>query len=127
MALPKWLEYFQLKPAEIAVPLGTSALDEASCCTKARTTAKSYIANKPNKFAVHFYAVASNYSTYLHDLLDNCSGNKTGITGVDAYCMLHKCMKTLYDQLLHNNKDIEKGSPTALWIMMTAHQTKNLL
>jgi Transposase IS4 len=44
----KWLEYFQQKSAEIAVPLGTSALDEASCRTKARTQAKSYIANKPD-------------------------------------------------------------------------------
>jgi Transposase IS4 len=120
----KWFEYFQLKSAEIAVPLGMRALDEASCRTKARTTTKSYIANKPDKYAIRFYAVASNYNTYLHGLLDNHSGNKTGVIGVDAYCMLHKCMKTLYDQLLCNNKDIEKGSPTALWIMMMAHQTK---
>jgi Transposase IS4 len=104
----KWLEYFQLKSAEIAVPLGTSALDEASCCTKARTTAKLYIANKPDKYAIRIYAVASNYNTYLHGLLNSRSGNKTGITGVDSYCMLHKCMKTLYDQLLRNNKDIER-------------------
>jgi Transposase IS4 len=119
-----WMEYFKMKSAEIAVPLGMNALNDASCCTKARTTTKSCITNKPDKYAIRFYAVVSNYNTYLHGLLDNRSGNRTGISGTDAYCMMNKCLKSLYDQLLHNNKNIEKGSPTALWTMMMAQRIK---
>jgi hypothetical protein len=53
------LNHFLQSAAKVAVPFGTSALDENSARTKARTRAKSYNADKPDKFAFHFYAVVS--------------------------------------------------------------------
>ena len=44
------LNHFQLNCANIAVPFGSSALDEASCRTKGRTRAKSYMPSKDRVF-----------------------------------------------------------------------------
>ncbi len=43
--------------AEIAVPVETCALDEASCRSKASNRANSFIPNKPDKFAICFIAM----------------------------------------------------------------------
>ena len=42
---------------KVTVPTGTSALDEASCCSKARNRTISYLPSKPDKFAILFYCV----------------------------------------------------------------------
>ena len=41
------MEHFMKSSASTAAPLGTSALDESTARMKARTTAKTYIPNKP--------------------------------------------------------------------------------
>jgi hypothetical protein len=91
------LEHVQLACARIAVPVGASALDEASCRTKARTRTKSYIANKPDKYAIRFYAVVGHKHTYLSSMLDNRSDNTTKFSGPEAYVALHKIMRGTYD------------------------------
>jgi len=47
---------------KVAVPTGTSALDEASCRSKARNRAISYLPSKPDKFAIRFYCVVGKIS-----------------------------------------------------------------
>jgi hypothetical protein len=58
------LNHFLQSAAKVAVPIGTSALDENSAQTKACTRDKSYNANEPNKFAIHFYSVVSSSFSY---------------------------------------------------------------
>jgi Transposase IS4 len=48
----KLLEHFQKNICQIDVPIGTSALGEASVRTKARTTASLYLPSKPDKYAI---------------------------------------------------------------------------
>jgi hypothetical protein len=72
-----FLNHFQLNCSSIAVPMGASALDEASCRTSARTRAKSYMPNKPIRYGIQFYASVSVREVYCHSIvLDNGSGNK---------------------------------------------------
>jgi Transposase IS4 len=120
----KWLESFQKNSAAIAVPVGCSALDEASCRTKARTRAKSYIANKPDKYAIWFYAVVGHNYTHLSSMIDNHSGNTTMFSAPEAYVALHKDVQATYYKILKVCPDIEKKSATQLWICQVAHQTK---
>jgi hypothetical protein len=42
-----FLNHFQKNCSAVAVPMGSSALDKASCRTSARTRAKTYLPNKP--------------------------------------------------------------------------------
>ena len=42
-----FLNHFQKNCSAVAVPMGSSALDKASCRTSARTRAKTYMPNKP--------------------------------------------------------------------------------
>lgn len=60
------LEHFQQNCANVAVPMGASALDEASCRCKGRCRAKSYMPNKPIKFGIRFYACVGMRFMYLH-------------------------------------------------------------
>jgi hypothetical protein len=46
------LDHFIWRSADVAVPIGISALDENSCATKACTRAKTYTPNKPDKYAI---------------------------------------------------------------------------
>ena len=50
-----FLNNFQKNCASIAVPLGASALDEASCRTSGQTKAKMYMPSKPMKYGIHFF------------------------------------------------------------------------
>ncbi len=50
------MEKFMKNAAKLAVPEGTSAFDENTARTKARTSAKSYIPSKPDKYGIRFYA-----------------------------------------------------------------------
>jgi hypothetical protein len=115
--------YGMVANSSLAVPLCTSALDEASVQTKARTAAKSFISNKPDKYAICFYAMVGSHNTYLSSLIDSRSGNKTGVSGPDEYCIIFKVMHSVYTYLKHL-KLVEEGSASALWILQMAHQTK---
>ena len=121
----KMLEHFQKNLSNIAVPMGCSALDEAGFGTKARTKASSYCPLKPDKYAVRFYAVVGNTYSYLSSLFDNWSGNTTSISPPEACCRLHREMRTPFNRVFDSQNDVEKDSPSALWVLMMAHQTKS--
>ena len=54
--------------ANLAVPLGTAAIDENTVRTKARTKARTYMPNKPDKYGIQFYStVGSKPGAYLHN------------------------------------------------------------
>ena len=120
----KMLEHFQKNISKIAVPMGCSALDEAGFGTKARTRAKSYCPLKPDKYAVRFYAVVGHSNAYLSSIFDNRSGNTTPISPPEAYCRLHRELRTPFNKVFDNQTDVDKDSPSALWCLMMAHQTK---
>jgi len=99
-------------------------LDEASVRTEARTMASSYLPNKPDKNAIRFYAVLGSTNTYISSIVDNRAGNKTGESGPEAFCRVHREMKAKYNKTLGKSDIVDKDSPTALWILQMAHQTK---
>ena len=82
----KLLEHFQKNISQLAVPTGTSALDEASVRTKCRSRARSYMPNKPDKYAVRFYAVVGTKYAYLSSVFDNRSGNYSSENGPETFC-----------------------------------------
>ena len=82
----KIMEQFMKNAATLAVPEGTSAFDENTARTKARTSAKSYIPSKPDKYGIRFYANVGWKSLYLHTIFDDGSGNKTGKSPAERYC-----------------------------------------
>ena len=85
----KMLEHVQKNIAKVAVPLGSSALDEAGFRTKARTKARSYIPNKPDKYAIRMYAVVGTANAYCSSIMNNGSGNTTAISPGEDYCHVH--------------------------------------
>ena len=120
----KLLEHFQRNITKVAVPIGTSALDEASVPTKARSTAPSYLPNKPDKYAIRFYSVVGSRNTYISSLMDNRSGNKTGLSGPEDFCRIYRDMRTPYNRIFTDSSTVDKDSPSALWILQMSHQTK---
>ena len=120
----KLLEHFQKNIAAVAVPCGSSALDEASVGTKARSGAVTYLPSKPDKYAVRFYAVVGTTNSYIHSFVDNRSGNTTGECGGVAYSRVNRQMRTPYNKVFQNNKFIKKDSASAMWILQMAHQCK---
>lgn len=84
---------FNRNAASVAVPTGFQSLDELSvrCC--ARTTATTYIPNKPIKYGIRFYTVVGHNSKYIHSIFDNNSGNKTGLSLSDSYCALFRSLR----------------------------------
>lgn len=120
----KLLDHFQKNIACVAVPTGTIALDEASVRTKCRSKARSYLPSKPDKYAIRFYAVVGTKYTYLSSIIDNRSGNTTGETGPEAFTRLFRDLRTPYNNVIVNSNMIDKDSPTALWILQMAQQTK---
>ena len=118
-------EHFQKNFSGITVPLGTSALDEAGVRTKARTKARSFIANKPDKYIFHFYAImGKKHYCYLSNIFDNRFGNSSVISPPEEFCRLHREMRTPYSNIICDSKSIDRDSPTALWIFQMAYQTK---
>ena len=75
--------------------LGTCALDEASCRSKARNRAISFIPNKPDKFALRFYAVVGTSGPYIHSIWDNGRGNHNPLSQVERYNHLFKIFGTI--------------------------------
>jgi hypothetical protein len=93
------LEHFLRNCVDVATPTGPSALDEHSTATKARTTDKTYNANKPAKFAIRFYAVTGAVTPYISSFFDNCAGNKTNICDAVEYTTIFKAIKMPYNYL----------------------------
>ena len=120
----KLMEHFQRNIAKVAVSIGTSALDEASVPTKARSTASSYIPNKPDKYDIRFYSVVGSRNTYISSLVDNRPRNKTRLSGPEEFCRLFRDMRAPYNRVLTDLFIVDKNSPFAIWILQMSHQTK---
>lgn len=120
----KLLDHFQKNIASVAVPTGTTALDEASVRTKCRSKARSYLPSKPDKYAIRFYAVVGTKYAYLFSIMDNRSRNTTGETAPEAFTRLFRDLRTPYNNVIVNSNAIDKDLPTALWILQMAQQTK---
>ena len=120
----KMLEHVQKNIAKVAVPLGSSTLDEAGFRTKARTKARSYIPNKPDKYAIRMYAVVGTANAYCSSIVNNGSGNTTSISPGEDYCHVHRHLRTPFNSVFDNQQEIDKNSPSALWVLQMAHQTK---
>jgi len=119
------LDQFIKKSACLAVSISVSAIDENSCPTKARTKAKTYLPNKPAKYAIRFYAVVGHKYCYLSSMCDNRAGNSTGVNGVHDYMRLFPHLRLPYKNIIE--RDVSKNSlcdtPSALWFVMMGHQT----
>jgi hypothetical protein len=120
------LGHFLRNSAKVAVPVGTSALDENSARTKATCPAVTFNAEKPDKFAIRFYCVVSTAHTYVHSMMDNRSGNKTQQTAPEAYCQLFSELCTPYNNCIANssNLEVKADSASAGWVLQMVHQTK---
>jgi hypothetical protein len=112
--------------AKVAVPVGTSALDENSARMNARCAAVTFNAEKPDKFAIRFYCVVSTVNTYVHSMMDNRSGSKTQQTAPEAYCQLFLELRTPYNTCIASsaNSGIKADSASAGWVLQMAHHTK---
>ena len=119
----KLLDVFHKQCVQIAVPVGSSALDENTARTKARTRARSYIPNKPDPYGIRFYALVGWSPVYLFTMNDNRSGNYTSENAPEAYCKIFSGMRTPYNKFLQYSKDVDGTSPTASWILQIAHQS----
>lgn len=120
----KLLEHFQKNISQLAVPTGTSALDEASVRTKCRSRARSYMPNKPDKYAVRFYVLVGTKNAYISSIVDNRSGNHCRENGPESFCRVFREMRTPYNNFLRLSNMVDEGSPSALWILQMAQQTK---
>jgi hypothetical protein len=118
----KLLDNFIKKCADVAVPVGVSALDECTCAMKC-TRAKTYIPIKPDKYGIHFYAVVGHRYCYKFSFFDNRASNNTGISGLMEYHRIFRDMSTPYYKTIEEHESI-RDSPSALWLLMMGHQTK---
>ncbi len=66
------LSHFLRNAAKVAAPIATRVLDEKAACTKALMKAKHYNADKPDKFAIHFYVMVSSAFSYVHSMMELC-------------------------------------------------------
>ena len=110
--------------AEVAVPTGTCALDEASCRSKARNKAVSYMPSKPDRFAIRFYFVVGTKGPYIHSLWDNGRGNTSPSPQADRYNHLHKVFGAILNNHFGTRSIIQRTSASALWLCQLVHQTK---
>ena len=116
---------FIIRCSQVAVPYGPAAFDEASMETKARTRSKSYMPNKPSKYAVRFYALVGHAFSYLFSLFDNGSGNFEDAPAAMRYTEIFRDLKTPLEKLytdLAKKEDLKKAS--ALWVAQIGHMTK---
>lgn len=100
--------------AEIAVE--TCALDEASCRSKARSRANSFIPNKPDKFAIRSYCNVGSTDLYIHSIFDNGRGNLSPLSQVERYNHLHRIFGQILNTSFNSTSIIEKSSASALWL-----------
>lgn len=111
----------------VAVPLGSSAFDEATMGTKARTRARTYMPNKPEKYGIRFYALVGHKYQYIFSLFDNGSGHDNCIPPVLRYVDIFRDLRAPITKLYQENgreKMLEK--PTSLWVAQIGHMTKKL-
>ena len=123
-----------------------SAIDpEASCRSKARNRAISYLPSKSDKFALRFYCVVGKkYFTklfcieqtfytfiflgtdgpYVHSIFDNGRGYQAPISNAERYNHLHKIFDQILKDKLGPGSTIEKSAASALWLLQLIHQTK---
>ena len=110
--------------AQVAVPYGTLALDEASCRSSARNRAVSFIPNKPDPFAIRFYCIVGTAGPYLHSIWDNGKGNFSPDCQVERYNHVHPIFGPVINQHLSGNSVIAKVTASALWVCMMLHSAK---
>jgi hypothetical protein len=123
------LGHFQQQCSAVAVPLGVSALDEASCQTSARTQAKMYMPKMPIKYGIQFYAIMGSCDLYCHIFCDNNAGNNLPMLAAEHYTNQFQDMHLPYNKTFEANPDgkvsgVSKDSPSALWTLQMSHQTK---
>ena len=121
-----FMEHFARNSASIAVPTGTSALDENTARTKARTRARTYMPNKSDKYGVRFYSVVGTKHCYLSSINDNRAGNETDVPGAADFCRLFGELRTPFKKFVVDAKPcrIDPSSSSALWILQMALQAK---
>lgn len=117
------LQHFQKNSADVAVPDGASAFDENSARTRARTSCKTYMPCKPDKYGIRFYACVNWKSLYLHSMWDNGSGNKTGVSPPKAYIEQFPNLRHLHRKA-ELKSVVGRDSPSLLWCLQLAHQTQ---
>jgi hypothetical protein len=98
-AIRRVMEHFQKNCADVAVPVGTSALDENSARSKHRTLARSYMKGKPHKYAMRFYGVVGGRDLYLPSIWDNGSGNTEPTCPAERYTKLFRQMRRPFNKL----------------------------
>jgi hypothetical protein len=80
--------------------------------------------DKPDKFAIRFYAVVSSHGTYLHSMMDNRTGNTTPECAAVAYCRNFPQLRSAYNKVLKPADSYVNGeSASAVWVLQMAHQT----
>ncbi|POM68374.1 Hypothetical protein PHPALM_15472 [Phytophthora palmivora] len=115
----------QNKFAAIAVPVGAVSLDENTVRTKARSSARTYLPSKPDKYGVRFYAVVGWKSLYAYSIWDNGSGNRTRATPAERYIGVFPALRTaLFRTLERSDVAIKRKDASALWVAMSGHLTK---
>jgi len=115
--------------ASVAVPIGSSALDENACRSKHRTTAQSFMKGKPIRYAIRFYANVGSKHLYLHSLWDNGSGNTEPSSPAERFTKLFSEMRMPFNKTFQNDPKgkvtkVAKDSASALWTLQMVHQMK---
>ncbi|KAE9001595.1 hypothetical protein PF005_g13587 [Phytophthora fragariae] len=111
--------------ASIAVPIGAVSLDENTVRTKARSAAKTYLPSKPDKYGVRFYAAVGWESLYAYSVWDNGSDNRTRFSPADRYVNIFHALRTpLFRTVDRGDILIDRKDPSALWVAMCGHLTK---
>ncbi len=106
------MSHFLHNAAKVAVPIGTSAVDENSA-----HKGISYNPDKSDKFVIWFYAVISSCATYLHSMMDSCTGNTTPESAPVAYCRLIPQLQSAYNKVLGSSESyVDGNSPSAQWV-----------
>ncbi|OWY90838.1 hypothetical protein PHMEG_00040851, partial [Phytophthora megakarya] len=119
------MSQIQEKFATIAVPVGATSLDENTVRTKARSAAKTYLPSKPDKYGVRFYAAVGWESLYAYSIWDNGSGNRTRTSPAERYVGTFPALRTpLFRTLDRVDIPMKRKDPSALWIAMCGHLTK---
>jgi hypothetical protein len=105
----------------IAVPTGVVAFDESSTRTKARTSAKSYIPTKPDKYTLHWYTQVCWRSLYTQSFWDNGSGNQTLTNPANNFCAIFPKMAHPLSRTLKDHPELKQSLASALWATILTH------
>ena len=70
------------------------------------------------------YAVVGTKNAYCSSIVNNGSGNTTGITPGENYCHVYRELRTPFNNIFDDEPDVDKNSPSTLWVLMMARQTK---